>query len=81
MSNDAIGGVLRVWERMIQQIEQQQGQRGLTTWHARTKMVNSILVSPVVHGAYRVCTVADTSTFQFNTWDEEEVLCKWPHVN
>ncbi len=27
-------------------------------------MANSILVSPVVHGAYCVFTVVDTSTFQ-----------------
>ncbi len=64
MSNNAIGGRLRVCERMSQQIEQRQGQRGLTTWHTRTKMANFVLVSPVVHGAYHVCTVADTSTFQ-----------------
>jgi hypothetical protein len=57
-------GRLRVCKRMSRQIEQWQGQRGLTTWHARTKMANSILVSPVVHGAYRVFTFADTSTFQ-----------------
>jgi hypothetical protein len=64
MSNDAIGGRFWVCKRMSQKIEQRQGQRGLATWHARTKMANSVLVSPVVHGAYRVCTVADTSTFQ-----------------
>ncbi len=56
-------GRLRVCERMSQQIGQRRGQRGLTAWHARTKMVNSGLVSPVVHGAYHVFTVADTSTF------------------
>jgi hypothetical protein len=48
---------------MNQQMEQQQGQIGLTTWHARMKMANSVLVSPVVHGVYPVFTVADTSTF------------------
>jgi hypothetical protein len=57
-------GRLRVCKGMSRQIEQRQGQRGLTTWHARTKMANSVLVSPVVHGAYRVFTVLDTSTFQ-----------------
>jgi hypothetical protein len=64
MSNDAISGRLRVCERMSRQIEQRRGQRGLTTWHARTKMANSILVSPVVHGVYREFTVADTSTIR-----------------
>jgi hypothetical protein len=64
MSNDAIGSWFLVCKRMSQQIEQRRGQRGLRTWHARTKMANFVLVSPVVHGAYRVFTVADTSTFQ-----------------
>jgi hypothetical protein len=64
MSNGAIGGRFRVCKRMSRQIEQRQGQRRLMTWHAGTKMANSVLVSPVVHGVYRVCRVADTSTFQ-----------------
>ncbi len=63
MSNEAISGQFLVCKRMSQQIEQWGGQRGLTTWHERTKMVNSSLVNPVVHGAYHVFTVADTSTF------------------
>jgi hypothetical protein len=37
MSNNLIGGRFQVCERMSQKIEQRQGQKGLTTWHAHTK--------------------------------------------
>jgi hypothetical protein len=62
--DEQLQGRLWVCERMRRKIGQRQGQRGLTIWHAHTKMANSGLVSPVVHGAYRVVTAADTTTFQ-----------------
>ncbi len=41
-----------------------EGQGQHMTWHAHAKMVNSVLVSHVVNGTYRVFMVVDTFIFQ-----------------